>query len=313
MTLSVEISDEVPDHWNDFLLENKTGIIHNTKEYASYAPNEDQNPKFFRIVDSIGNIKLQVLLLENTKQLKLRKILTKFTSKFGEIIKWSYGPATESKDATTSFFNYLKNTKKRVYGLTHPLSSIKQTEFNSIKWGTFLIDLSNEKMEIFSKIDKKSGRKNIERSLERGVKIEEITDKSILEYLELYNQTKKKAGGIETTIEQIENFWKLLKPIGFSGFLARKDGNCVGGILFSHFNKYINELGVARSSEDYSNKLYSQDLIKWKIIEWGIEHKMHWYDLSGFNPYPQTTKEEGILRYKKKWGGQEYFQYIISN
>ena len=28
---------------------------------------------------------------------------------------------------------------------------------------------------------------------------------------------------------------------------------------------------------DYTNKLYSQDLIKWKIIEWGITNKFHYY------------------------------------
>jgi len=58
-------------------------------------------------------------------------------------------------------------------------------------------------------------------------------------------------------------------------------------------------------------KLYSQDLIKWKIIEWGIENKMNWFDFAGANPKPQNQKEEGILRYKKKWGGKQYQYYII--
>ena len=314
MTLSIEISDEVPEHWNEFLLETKTGTIYNSKEYASYIPNEKECPKFLRIVDSSGNIRLQTLLLEKSnKQKKFKNVLSKFSKKFSDIIKWNYGPVTTSENATELYFKYLKNSKKRVYGITHPLSSIKQTEFNSKKWGTFLINLSDEKEKVFGKIDKKSGRKNIERSIERGVKIEEINEKSLLEYLELYNLTKIKASGIETDIETMKNFWKILKPAGFSGFIARRNGNCIGGMLFSFFNGYINEWGVARSSEDYLEKLYSQDLIKWNIIDWGIKNKMRYYDLSGFNPFPKTEKEKGILRYKKKWGGIEYSEFIISN
>lgn len=313
MTLSIEISNEAPDHWNDFLLETETGTIYNSKEYAVYSPNENEHPKFLRIIDSTGNIRLQTLLLEKSNKQEKFKVLSRFSKKFSDIIKWNYGPVTTSENATELFFKYLKNSKKRVYGNTHPLSSIKQEEFNSKEWGTFLINLSDEKEKVFGKIDKKSGRKNIERSIERGVEIEEIDDKSLLEYLELYNLTKIKEGGIETDVETMKNFWKILKPAGFSGFIARKNETCVGGMLFSFFNGYINEWGVARSPEDYSKKLYSQDLIKWKIIEWGVERNMKYYDFTGFNPNPKTTKEKGILRYKKKWGGQKYSQLIIKN
>lgn len=62
---------------------------------------------------------------------------------------------------------------------------------------------------------------------------------------------------------------------------------------------------------DEKSKLYEQDLIKWKIIKWGSENGMNYYNLTGFNPNPQTTKEEGTLRYKKKWGGRRTDYWII--
>ena len=67
---------------------------------------------------------------------------------------------------------------------------------------------------------------------------------------------------------------------------------------------YINI--IARTTIDTEEKLYSQDLMKWKIIEWGIENKQKYFDLTGFNPNPISEKEKGILRYKKKWGGKKY-------
>jgi len=81
--------------------------------------------------------------------------------------------------------------------------------------------------------------------------------------------------------------------------------------LFSYFNNYIIEGAVARSNKDTLEKLYSQDLIKWKIIEWGIENNMKYYDLAGFNPDPKSEKEKGIMNYKKKWGGRKYDYWII--
>ena len=103
----------------------------------------------------------------------------------------------------------------------------------------------------------------------------------------------------------------MLKPIGYSGYLAKKDDVVLGGLMFSSFNKLIIEGGVVRTIEDVNKKLYSQDLIKWNIIEWGIENKMNYYDLAGFNPQPISKKEEGIKRYKEKWGGERRNFWLI--
>ena len=91
----------------------------------------------------------------------------------------------------------------------------------------------------------------------------------------------------------------MLRPLGFTGFLAWKNGLPVGSIMVSFFNNYVNEWGVARSDLDRDEKLYSQDLIKWKIIEWGNNNKFRYFDLTGANPNPKNSKEEGIFRYKK--------------
>ena len=124
------------------------------------------------------------------------------------------------------------------------------------------------------------------------------------------NKTRKK-GQKKADLEFFKYRWKLFQPLGYSGFLARKDHEPVSGLLFSYVNGYIIEIGVARSIRDTQEKLYSQDLIKWKIIEWGIKNKMKYYDLTGFNPNPISKREEGITQYKKKWGGKAFYYYRI--
>ena len=81
--------------------------------------------------------------------------------------------------------------------------------------------------------------------------------------------------------------------------------------FFEKTKNCLIEGGIVRSEVDAEKKLYSQDLIKWKIIEWGIENKMMYYDLAGYNPNPQDQKEAGIKRYKQKWGGVEHNYWKI--
>ncbi len=315
---SMEIStyhiNTIPSDWNDYILKNKIGIIHNTIEYAKYSVNEGFKPKFVRIVDSTGSIVLQNILYEYEHQLtKIPKIIQKISKKFDIRYKWHYGPTSNSHEAIEYFFNFLKKENKKYHGMSHPLSKFENLNIKKLEWATFLIDLKKPKEEILQNMDKKSVRKNIERSIERGVTIEKIDTNNLYEYLEIFNQNKSDSKREKSTENQIKEFWRILTPIGFSGFLARKDGICLGGMLFSFFNKYMNEWGVARSNLDYEQKLYSQDLIKSKIIEWGIENKMNWYDLSGINPNPVNSKERGILQYKKKWGGEKFEQLIFKN
>ena len=58
-----------------------------------------------------------------------------------------------------------------------------------------------------------------------------------------------------------------------------------------------------RSQQSIDEKLYVGDLIKWEIMKWGVEQGFRLYDLAGFSPTPGAGKEEGIMRFKKKWGG----------
>ena len=60
------------------------------------------------------------------------------------------------------------------------------------QWGTFLIDLNQNKDNIWNNFHKHSAKKNIERSQNRGVTIKEITFDDLKSYHELLNQTKKK-------------------------------------------------------------------------------------------------------------------------
>lgn len=312
-----------PDHnWNDRLLGSKTGTIYQTKEIAMYHQHSlGWEPLFMKFTNSSGRIVGQLLIeikprfnKANTKQ-SILKLIPKIEQK---IISWTYGPVIfenqYEKEIRNSLTRFLLNQRSKISGIDHPFSvgflSKFEKPFTTQLWGTFLIDLSLDKQTLWNNLEKHSPRKNIERSEKRGVYIQKINETNLKFYYKLLKETKRKAG-VDLSYSDTKIQWENLSKIGFGGFLAYKDQYPIGGILISFFNKYVNEWGVARSEKDYLEKLYCHDLIKWKLIEWGKDKGMSWYDLTGFNPKPKSKKEEGILRYKKKWGGQQYTCWFL--
>ena len=320
--LSIEVNSEPDKKWNNRLLESGLGTIFQTVERGILLKSLNRPTHFLKFLNESGKIIGQLLIdevprFENKNSKK--KLIGKLPGIKKTIFNWGYGPIIFDQDYSSEIYlilnNFLHSKKAVVDGWTNPLFPGNPTNlekfFQIIKWGTYMIDLEKSKEEILQNIDKKSGRKNIERSKNRGVHVEEITSKSLIEFHNLINSMRENSNQEKTPFEILKRRWDLFKPLGFSGFLARKDDGPIGGLLFSHINGHILEAGVARSPLDTSEKLYSQDLIKWKIIEWGIDNKMKFFNLNGFNPSPSSQKERGIQRYKEKWGGDAYYYYRI--
>jgi hypothetical protein len=317
--ISIESSVHPDPFWNKRLLESKTGTIFQTVENSEYQKIVlNWEHIFLKFLLPNGEIVGQLVLSKTPRQGKVAKF------KLGKIFfdenlyRWAYGPVIFNYDHATdmmiSLKNYLKINKFKAYGILHPLSSNYFKNLSNIfkvkKWSTFLIDLSLDFDTLNNNLDKHSARKNVDRSLKKNVIVKQITKSELLDYFNLLHHTKEKTG---VTIEffDTETMWSKFDKLGFNIFLAYYEGKPVGGLGVSSFNNFINEWGVGRSEIDFSKKLYAQDLIKWKIIEWGKENKLNYFDLSGVNPIPSNSKEEGIFRYKKKWGGKQVDLLII--
>ncbi len=322
MMISIRISEKPDSNWNNRLIKSGLGTIYQTKQWAEIVSKKWQKPLFLKFVDNKGAITGQLLITSLSRfenKGNIGKFLKKLPSK-KNIYKWTYGPIIfDHKNINNiykSFSDFLLSENCKVSGSEHPLlagpvSLLKKIQIKP--WSTFLIDLTKSKEELYKNIKKHNGRKNIERSIKRGVIIEEITDKTLVEYQELMDDQRKSQGKERIDFQAGYESWKLLKPLGYSGFLAKKDQKPIGGLLFSFLNDYIIEGGVARSEYDTENNLYSQDHIKWKIIEWGVKNKSNTYDLSGIKLKDRSLKEQGIFQNKKKWGGKLVQYYSFNN
>lgn len=321
--ISIELNDEPDSEWNKRLLESKLGTIYQTKEYASFTKIAlGWNSFFLKFLNVNGKIVGQLMLSVYPRfdgKNKIDKILKIIPNLKNLVFRWVSGPiifdSNYNEKIYETFRDFLLSKKCRVIGYEHPLSNsifLTHTKpFQVKKMGTFIIDLSENTEVLWKKLEKNSARKNIQRSQDRRVQVQEMSRTDLSVYQKMLDKTKQKVGS-HVPLSVLEALWDTLRPIGFTGFLAYKEQVAVGGIMVSSFNKYINEWGISRSEKDTNEKLYSQDYLKWKIIEWGHNNKFRYYDLTGANPDSTDKKELGIFNYKKKWGGKLiYYNQIL--
>lgn len=313
--ISLNLTEEPDTKWNKRLLGCPMGNIYQTTEMGKFIEMiKGGKPTFLEFLDEKGEIIGQLLLSQYfllDKNNSVSKLLKKILRTKKELFRWHYGPIIFNEDRINEIYyelqNFLLQKNVKVIGTENPfhnnLNFKWKKSFNLETWATFLIDITKPKDTIWNDMDKHSVRKNIQRSQTRGVEVYEMQSSDLPYYLEILKETKQKIGS-ETNYYELKTLWDVFNPVGMTGFLAYKEKQLVGGILISSFNGLINEWGVARSKLDTEKKLYSQDYIKWKIIEWGIEKGCKYFDLTGVNPNPKSLKEKGILEFKKKFGGK---------
>lgn len=318
--LFLEVNNISDKDWNKRLQSYPFGTIYQTKEIAEKGQFQGEESLFLKFLDPndvvVGQLMISIVSRFRKKNIR-HWILNKLPFERKKYYYWEYGPVIFDPNYTNEIkkelFGFLKSQNCKVSGYEHPLSnrffSDAEKPFHTRTWGTFLIDLTLSKDQIWRNMDKNSVRKNIQRATKKGIYVKQMTKTDLFEYTKLLQKTHKE---IRFDLEIIKKQWDFLHPIGLTGFLAYENDIPVGGILVPYFNKYMNEWGVARSEFNIEKRLYAQELLKWKIIEFGIENGCKYYDLSGVNPNPDNKKEEGIFRFKRKFGGvYKKYNYLI--
>ena len=311
--ITLEAQLEPDDKWNDRMINSKTGTFVQTKEFALSKKLFGAEPIFLTFLENSGNVIGQMVVLlhqKYQKKGKIRRILKSIPGKKNTLCRWFYGPVIFEQDYETEIqdklLKFLTSKKFQVWGSAHPFSNCSFSNFDKpfqrINWSTFILDLKKGHDSIWENMDKHSARKNVERSKARNVHIKKMNKKDLPLFLNLSMESEKNSD--YTSLSTIEKQWELLQPVGYDGFIAFEGDFPIGAIKIASFNGYLYEFEVVRTKRDYLEKLYSQDLLKWHIIECGIKNNFSFYDLAGINPSPISDKEKGIFRYKQKWGGK---------
>lgn len=192
------------------------------------------------------------------------------------------------------------------------LSVFEQFGYTRKIWGTYLVDLTQNEDKLWMSFEH-SARKSLKQMEGRGVIIKKVSghQEFIENFVIPYNRLEKEFGRSEIPLwfaENIKNTGNQDKYYHY--FYAELDDNTVAVLGMYVYNRYATEIMSATSKYTYENKLYAQDLLHWEMFKYAKDLGCHTFDLAGVNPNPANAKEEGIHRFKKKWGG-EYIEYPI--
>lgn len=113
----------------------------------------------------------------------------------------------------------------------------------------------------------------------------------------VYRRTKLPLAGIEFFIEAF-GIWSEKGNLKI--ITAKNETGIIGFRFFFVFKEQIYDW---YAGSDYQfNELYPNDILPWKIMEWGIENGCSIFDFGGAgNP----DKEYGVRDYKEKFGGKQ--------
>lgn len=309
MQIDIKNDDSIkPEDWNSTISRSKTAHIYNTIEWA----------KIIEI--SMGYKPIYYIAKEGEKIIGCFHIFEKIAIQGGiakhiSKIRYSYAPPVILPEKKKETFKELINTAL-IDAKNNNVASVniwdtpymnESEVFKSIGFveeekHNVLIDLNGTEEEIFKSLDK-GLRKNIRHAIESGATfIDTPTHEDLKEYYKLYEEHHKHLEITPYPFTYIQAIWDYLITKNLAKLLIIKyNGKIVAGLIFSTFNSRMYEMSVASSDEYHS--LFPNDLLKWKAIKWGIKNNYELFDISNVPVNPvEGTKEQGILRFKKKWG-----------
>jgi lipid II:glycine glycyltransferase (peptidoglycan interpeptide bridge formation enzyme) len=184
--------------------------------------------------------------------------------------------------------------------------------FSVKPWCTFIINLQKPQEELWQSL-KKEARNAIKKTKEAGciVRLAQ-NEEDFRAYYRILKSSRKELGFYTLPYKKMKKQWEIMHPDNYQVFMVFDSGkNLIAamGVMFT--DEYMIEIASAKSSKTKIDKIYPNDLLKWEIILWGKNKGIHYYDLAGANPNPEPgSKDEGIYRFKSKWGG-DYHDWLL--
>jgi len=179
--------------------------------------------------------------------------------------------------------------------------------FSARRWATFLVDLTNDEEILRSKLNK-AARKNLRRCDALGVTVCELTgDGAAIEYGRHYASIEAQSGRHAPEPHPIFDEPNLRKVYRY--YVATDTcGSVLGCLAMYTMNGMATEIASTLSKTAFTQKIPAQDALHWHLLCEAKKMGCKYFDLAGVNPNPKTPKEEGLRRFKEKWGG-DYVEY----
>lgn len=174
-------------------------------------------------------------------------------------------------------------------------------------WETALVDLTSDEAALLAGFDH-AARKGVHKCERAGLVVE--TCESWDDYQTKFVAPFEVSFGHERTARRppaaARAIWDIsIKSGCYRYYIARLPGGEVQATLGVYiFNRVATEIMSGRTPAGLASGLPAQDLLHWTAVCAARRDGAQIFDLAGFSPAPANPKEEGIRRFKLKWGGR---------
>jgi len=331
----VEFSRTAPTQdWNDRVRSTADGTLFQTSHWARFCKRYFGIEALYLLaVGSSGEVQGQLLFFDEPVGYRgimferplswltlplMRRLIPSFRWQFGPLI---FVEGEENRRAVCeAILDYVQAFATARRGLSiessgPPIHGCDAGEFipvfedrgYSVRiWNTFLVDLRVEPDELWTRLER-SARKSVRRAQDQGVSVQRVKDLAELRlYYDFAVSQEANRRGRMFSFDNMAVMWDVLREhAGVEFFVAVQGERMLGGLGVWVYNGLLTEFWVARSDHSVELRMYEGDLIRWEIIRWGHASGHRVYDLAGVAPDPVAgSKEAGIFRFKKKWGGK---------
>ncbi|MBU0957644.1 MAG: peptidoglycan bridge formation glycyltransferase FemA/FemB family protein [Nanoarchaeota archaeon] len=170
---------------------------------------------------------------------------------------------------------------------------------------TIEIDLNKSNEELWNNLDK-DARWGVKKAIKSGLKVESDKNNALAwdKFYEIYKETIIRGGITPKNIQELQQQTGRL-------FLCLKENTIIAGAAILIKQDKI-ELFLNASLREHLT-FQPNNLLYWKIIEWGKKNNYNIFNLGG---YQLNTKKGDKLyeinRFKERWGGEIKKYYIDS-
>jgi len=328
------------EKWNKDLMKSEYANFFQTVEYLTPEYDEGRFPLFIYVFDENGNAVGQLgLMIIKSVVIHASPLFRRFTniiSKLASRVDWVCGPiihASDKESRTEILLNIIKaveviaekNNVVFISGKSPPYdlmidedykNELKKHDYMILDLITFITNLNKSIQDLWNNVTE-NAKRDINRAKKRNIVVKEIEDyESLKEYFPLSQKWNEARGKeIVPTFQGIERLWNLQKTGIEKIFLAYQDGELISGLRVGCFNGIaLAELGISSYSKPTS---LGGPLLTWHTLEWAKNNGMRIYDFTGgYVESPNNKKDvtykhqqKGLIFYKKKWGGDDFYFY----
>ncbi len=293
--------------WRSFIDQHpKANIYHTPEMFAVFARAENHLPQLYAMVDSRGSLLALFLPVEVSVKDGLLRPLTTRAIAYGSVL--CAESAAGERALRQLLAEYQRESSRRalftelrhVDDATDVQPLLNKAGFQSEGHLNYWIDLREPEDALWKKISK-SGRQRIRSAANKGVIVEDVTERETI--ADAYRLLQDVYTTVQVPLASrtlFEAAFDVLAPENMMKiFLARLDGRPIGvRFLLLHKNRIIDwYAGADREFLSFS----PNEVLVWHALTWG---QSHGYELFDFGGAGKPDEEYGPRVFKSKFGGE---------